>query len=207
MREIIRLLKLKITKKNILCKYNRWYNSGEPKETRIWAFVPVIAAWISITMRSDPYALCAIHSVVVAWPSSPVGGAPQKGARYARPSSTIFTLTIVGSAACASWRCLSLACFWISRFCVDVHSWSKRVRAVFSTQILLVSAQSYSAVSLDIVSRSCTGDLPGYLSSSSTRPSPFTQLFQPIHCWMDDMVNIWRVLCRSLYRTAQTRHW
>ena len=46
----------------------------------------------------------------------------------------------------------------------------------FSTQILLVSAQSYSAVSLDIVSRSCTDDLPGYLSSSSIRPSPFAQL-------------------------------
>ena len=63
-------------------------------------------------------------------------------------------------------------------------------RAVFSTQILLVSAQSYSAVSLDIVSRSCTDDLPGYLSSYSIRPSPFAQLFQPIHCWMDDMLNM-----------------
>ena len=55
--------------------------------------------------------------------------------------------------------------------------------AVFSTQIMLVSAQSYSAESLDIVSRSCTDDLPGYLSSSSIRPSPFAQLAQPIHCW------------------------
>ena len=68
---------------------------GEPKETFIWAFVPVIAAWISSTMRASPYATPAIHVVVVAWPSSPVDGASQKGARYARPSSTIFTLTIV----------------------------------------------------------------------------------------------------------------
>ena len=44
MREIIRLLKLKITKKSIHCKGNRWHSTGEPKETRIWACVPVIAA-------------------------------------------------------------------------------------------------------------------------------------------------------------------
>ena len=46
-------------------------------------------------MRPDPYATPAIHAVVVACPSSPVGGAPQKDARCSRPSSTIFTLTIV----------------------------------------------------------------------------------------------------------------
>ncbi len=34
MREIIRLLKLKITKKNIHCKGNRWHSTMEPKETR-----------------------------------------------------------------------------------------------------------------------------------------------------------------------------
>ena len=44
MREIIRLLKLKITKKNIHCKSSRWHSTGERKETRIWACVPVIAA-------------------------------------------------------------------------------------------------------------------------------------------------------------------
>ena len=96
MREIIRLLKFKITKRSIHCKGNRWHNTREHKETRIWACVPVIAAWISSTMRPDPHATPAIHAVVVVWPSSPVGGAPQKDARCARPSSTIFTLTIVG---------------------------------------------------------------------------------------------------------------
>ena len=40
----------------------------------------------------------------------------------------------VRSAACASWRCLSLACFWITRFCMDGRSRSKRVRGgVFNT--------------------------------------------------------------------------
>ena len=59
---MIRLPKLKITKKISHCKYNRWYGTGVPglflvesKETRFWAFVPVIDAWISSTMRSGPY--------------------------------------------------------------------------------------------------------------------------------------------------------
>ena len=34
----------------------------------------------------------------------------------------------VSSAACASWRCLSLAGFWITRFCMDGRSRSRRVR-------------------------------------------------------------------------------
>ena len=108
MHEIIRPLKLKITKKTVtvstIVGTVPGLFLGEPKETRIWAFVCVIAAWISSTMRASPYATPAIHAVVVAWPSSPVDGASQKGARYARPSSTIFTLTIVDFMFTNTWR-------------------------------------------------------------------------------------------------------
>ena len=68
---------------------------GESKETRFWAFVPVIAAWISSTMRSG----IRCHVVVVVWHCSPVGGACEtvrNGARWARPSSAIFKYIIVG---------------------------------------------------------------------------------------------------------------
>ena len=56
---MIRLPKLKITKKSftvsIIVGTVPGLFLGESKETRFWAFVPVIDACISSTMRSGPY--------------------------------------------------------------------------------------------------------------------------------------------------------
>ena len=88
-------------------------------------------------MRASPYATPAIHAVVVAWPSSPVDGASQKGARYARPSSTIFTLTIVGCTltpfTVARWHGI----FW------DTPKWEPNKRGrVVEWQVIACNTES-----------------------------------------------------------------
>ena len=46
--------------------YNHWYSSGEPKETRIWAFVPVMLH--ELASQCDPIPMRRVQSMLLLSP-------------------------------------------------------------------------------------------------------------------------------------------